>query len=267
MLEAALYHGFSEDSDNDDGVTDYRCSRAVLLKLMRACVKQGETNAKVNTHLDPVNPIWHGFTRHKGDDAFALPLTSGGWAVTNNRGEARFEPDTDLSNEPTWPKMASTVAAACTALNKLNLLLEPKSFEIKYGSSPSATLNQRITELHKEIGRVLDDKRKMYEPPTDAELSRCCEIFGPIKSVQTGPELQIAVRNVLKEIIAMRKCSTTYDNQPKSAPEKIAEPTVTEINNIREAVAESFNYNPDSKNMTKLLTEAITRFVELRNKD
>lgn len=222
MLEAALYHGFSEDSDNDDGVTDYRCSRSVLLKLMRACVKQGETNVRAQDEVRTVHDKLDKITEQTKPKTFEIEIG------------------------PSLPP--------------------PSALGMGYGASAALIKKDlRITELHKEIGRVLDDKRKMYEPPTDAELSRCCEIFGPIKSVQTGPELQIAVRNVLKEIIAMRKCSTTYDNRPK--PEKIAEPTVTEINNIREAVAESFNYNPDSKNMTKLLTEAITRFVELRNKD
>lgn len=236
MIEAALYHGFSEDSDNEDGVTDYRCSRAVLLKLMRACVKQGETNAKVKE------------------------LAAGYNADLLTRDNVVLNDKLDRLLEQTKPKTFEIEVGPS--------LPPPSALGMGYGASAALIKKDlRIAELQKELYRVLDDKRKMYEPPTDSELLICCEIFGPIRSVQTGPELQIAVRKVLNEIIAMRKASTTYDNRPKPTPEKIAEPTVTEINNIREAVAESFNYNPDSKNMTKLLTEAITRFVELRNKD
>lgn len=220
MIEAALYHGFSEDSDNEDGVTDYRCSRAVLLKLMRACVKQGETNVRAQDEVRTVH----------------------------------------------------------IKLDKIIEQTKPKSFEIEIGPSlpppsdlgmgygASAALNQRVTELHKELYRVLDDKRKMYEPPMDAELSRCCEIFGPIKSVQTGPELQIAVRNVLKEIIAMRKCSTTYDNRPK--PEKIAEPIEAEIESVRKIVGNDLGHTYSSSGrFNDVVRLAVTRFVELRNKD
>lgn len=225
MIEAALYHGFSEDSDNEDGVTDYRCSRAVLLKLMRACVKQGETNVRAQDEVRTVHD------------------------------------KLDRLLEQTKPKTFEIEVGPS--------LPPPSALGMGYGASAALIKKDlRIAELQKELYRVLDDKRKMYEPPTDSELLICCEIFGPIRSVQTGPELQIAVRKVLNEIIAMRKASTTYDNRPKPTPEKIAEPIEAEIESVRKIIGNDLGHTYSSSGrFNDIVEKAITRFVELRNKD
>lgn len=237
MIQIALHHGFEPLNEHAGEITEYQCTEASLLALMKSCVEQGEKNA--NAKVFDNRLFGQDGTVHDKLDRLLEQTKPKDFKISY---EIHDEVGVDLKT-PGGLKMTHTNERLWAPYGRV---------------AETIKRDQRITELQKEIDRVLEDKRKMYEPPTNVEVFSCSRVLEMDHN---------SVALALQHFVELRKASTTYDNQPKSAPEKIAEPTVTEINNIREAVAESFNYNPDSKNMTKLLTEAITRFVELRNKD